>query len=61
MKKSFQDRLSAIDWIADHSDNEGIFEVLREQLSMNHIQTGRYFIEVKELNCDVIMLEEEKC
>lgn len=44
MKKQFQSRLEAINWIANYAEDEGQFEVLREQLNFNYIYTGQYFI-----------------
>ena len=35
MKKRFENRLQAINWIARYSKNEGQFEILREQLNFN--------------------------
>jgi len=40
MKKEFTTRLEAIDWIANEAENEGQFEVLREQLNFNFIYNG---------------------
>lgn len=48
MKKSFANRLAAINWIADHAEHEGHFEVLREQLNFNYIYTKTYFIDLKQ-------------
>jgi hypothetical protein len=49
MKKfNFQTSLEAIDWIADYANDEGHFEVLREELNYNYIYTGQYFLEVDE-------------
>jgi hypothetical protein len=44
MKVSFESRLEAIDWIADHSEDEGQFEVLREQLNYNYIYSGHFYL-----------------
>lgn len=48
MKQTFDNRLAAIEWIANHAEHEGHFEVLREQLSFNYIYTNTYFIEIDE-------------
>ncbi len=48
MKKTFENRLVAIDWIANFVENEGQFEVLREQLNFNYIYTNSYFLEINE-------------
>lgn len=47
MKKHFDTRLTAIDWIADFAENELQFEQLREQLHLNYIYTETYFLEIK--------------
>lgn len=52
----FKNRLEAIDWIADHVENEGQFEVLREQLNLNFIRTGRYFLKLEEEIGEVVMI-----
>lgn len=57
MKKYFQNRLKAIDWIAEHAENEGQFEVLREQLQFNFIYTGTYFLELDEKPAEVVWLD----
>ena len=58
MKKKFQNHLEAIDWIAAYVDNEGQFEVLREQLNFNHIYTGYYYLKLnpEEDLAEVIVL-----
>ena len=48
MKKTFKNSLEAVDWIADYVEDEGQFEVLREQLNFNYIYTGQYFLEIDE-------------
>ena len=48
MKKMFQNRLEAIDWIANKAQNEGQFEVWREQLTFNHIYSKTLYLEVNE-------------
>lgn len=48
MTKRFQTRLQAIDWIANHAEDEAQFEVMREQLMFNHIYTGKYFVKVEK-------------
>ncbi len=56
MKIRFNSRLEAIDWIANYTDDEGQFEVLREQLNYNYIYTGKYFIKLDKKKKDVISL-----
>ena len=48
MKKTFQKRLDAIDWIAKYARNEGQFEVLREQLNFNYIFNFKYYVVINE-------------
>ncbi len=61
MKKQFQNRITAINWIANYVENEGQFEVLREQLIFNYIYNGTYFLEVNEQEnlAEVILLNKE--
>ena len=61
MKKQFQNRITAINWIADYVDNEGQFEVLREQLNFNFIYNGAYFLEINEQEnlAEVILLNQK--
>ena len=60
MKKTFQNRLSAIEWIADYVEDEGQFEVLREQLNFNFIYTGAYFLDLSEPLPEISMLDDRK-
>lgn len=60
MKKYFQNRLEAIDWIAEQAENEGQFEVLREQLQFNFIYFGTYFLEIDEKPAEVVWLQNRK-
>jgi len=48
MKKTFQTRLDAIDWIASYAKNEGQFEILREQLNFNFIYDVKFYIIINE-------------
>lgn len=48
MKKTFENRLAAINWIADNVENEAQFEVLREQLNFNYIYNKEWFLEIDE-------------
>ena len=57
MKKTFQNRLEAIDWIADHVEDEGQFEVLREELNYNFIYTGALFLDLKNEICEVVLMD----
>ena len=60
MKKYFKSRMEAINWIADHSDNEGQFEVLREQLNYNYIYTSIYFVRLDAAQKEVVLLNHPK-
>ena len=48
MKKTFENRLAAVNWIADNVENEAQFEVLREQLNFNYIYNKEWFLEIDE-------------
>ena len=57
MKKiQFDSRLEAIEWIADFAKDEGQFEVLREQLNYNHIYSGIFYLDLQEVNTEVVLL-----
>lgn len=60
MTIQFQNRLEGIDWIANYVQDEGQFELLREQLTFNHIYSGEYYLEVEEENelPDVILMKD---
>ncbi len=60
MKKVFQTRLEATDWIAARAENEGQFEVMREQLLFNFIYTGIYYIDTDVIQEDIVMLDDEE-
>lgn len=60
MKRQFENRLSAIDWIANHVEDEGQFEVMREQLNFNFIYTGTFYIELSKDRAEVVLLKAEK-
>ncbi len=60
MKVQFPNRLKAIEWIANHTEDEGQFEVLREQLNFNHIYTGEFFLELDKPIKEVVLLGSKK-
>lgn len=60
MKKHFKNRLEAIDWIAEFAENEGQFEVLREQLEFNFIYTQTLFLETGKKPAEVVWLGEKE-
>lgn len=59
MKITFETRLEAIDWIADYVEEEGQFEVLREQLNFNYIYTGKYFLDLGKSIGEVATLDKK--
>ena len=58
-KIKFANRLEAIDWIAQKVEDEGQFEVLREQLNFNFIYTKIYFLDLDEKRYDVVWLKDK--
>ena len=60
MKKTFKNRLEAVNWIADNVENEAQFEVLREQLTYNFIYDKEWYLEVDEDKpmTEVVWLED---
>ena len=60
MKIRFANRMEAIEWIANYVEDEGQFEVLREQLHFNHIYTGRYFLQLDKSIAEVVLLQNRK-
>ncbi len=56
----FDSRLEAIDWIAQQVEEEGQFEVLREQLNFNFIYTETYYLDLKDDLEEVVLLRDEK-
>jgi len=60
MKIKFANRMEAIEWIANYAEDEGQFEILREQLHFNHIYTGRFFLELDGAITEVVLLENRK-
>ena len=62
MKKTFENRLDAINWIADNVENEAQFEVFREQLNFNYIYHQAWFLEIDEeqLMAEIVWLDDWK-
>lgn len=56
----FESRIEAIEWIADFAEDEGHFEVLREQLNFNHIYTGTYYLDLDESISEIVLIDEKK-
>ena len=60
MRIRFKNRLSAINWIANFAEDEGTFEVLREQLNFNFIYAKEYFLKSPKKNLEVVWLDQNK-
>lgn len=62
MKKIFQNRLTATEWIADYVENEAQYEVLREQLNFNYIYSNTWYIEFDEESpmAEIVWLDDWK-
>jgi len=59
MKIKFNNRLEAINWIAEFVENEGQFEILREQLIFNEIYSGTNYLHIDKMDVEVVMLEKK--
>ena len=59
MKKYFKNRLEAIEWIAENVEDEGQFEVMREQLNWNYIYTKTFFIAKGKGQMEVVLLNRK--
>jgi len=57
MKIKFNSRLEAINWIAEFVENEGQFEILREQLIFNKIYSNTNYLIIEKMEMEVVMLE----
>ena len=53
MKVSFDNRLEAIDWIAQNVEDEKSFESLREQLNYNFIYNGEFYVDFDDDNPEI--------
>ena len=60
MKVNFENRMEAIDWIAEYAEDEGQFEVLREQLNFNYIYTETYFLDLSDPIAEVMLNNSAK-
>ncbi len=62
MKKTFENRFAAVNWIADYVENEAQYEVLREQLNFNYIYEKIWFLEIDEEQpmAEIIWLDDWK-
>jgi hypothetical protein len=59
MSINFASRLEAIEWIANYVEDEGQFEVLREQLNFNYCYYERFFLAINEPIAEVVMLDQK--
>jgi hypothetical protein len=59
MKKSFESKNNAIEWLAEKVGNKRKFEALREQLVNGFNYDGTYFLKLKKLNIEVEIGEDE--
>ena len=59
MRYTFQNRLEAIEWIAQRVEDEGQFEVLREQLNYNFIYTRQYYLDLEDGRLPEVSLLDE--
>ena len=57
MEIKFKNRIAAIDWIANFVEDEGTFEVLREQLNFNFIYSKTYFLESPKKTLEVVWFD----
>ncbi len=60
MRREFNNHMEAINWIADNAETESHFEILREELTFNHIYTGEYFINSMIMDRDVAWIDENR-
>lgn len=60
MKKIFENRIEAVEWIAGYVENEGQFEVLRERLNFNHIYTNTFFLDLDRPIAEVTLKEDRE-
>jgi hypothetical protein len=59
MKKSFESKNNAIEWLAENVGSKRQFEALREQLVNGFNYDGTYFLKLKKLNIEVEIGEDE--
>ncbi len=59
MKREFESQYEAIEWLAQHAEDETQFEVLREELNFNHMYTGRYFFNWRPIHFEIQWLDNE--
>ncbi len=55
--KVFKSKIEAVDWIAQHVENEGQFEVAREAMTMDFIKSGKIIVKLDATNLEVVTLE----
>ena len=59
MKIAFENRLEAIEWIADYVEDEGQFEVLREKLNFNYIYYNEFFLDLEDQIDEIVLLSAD--
>lgn len=59
MKKSFESKNNAIEWLAENVGNKRQFEALREQLVNGFNYDGTYLLKSKKLSIEVEIGEDE--
>lgn len=45
MRREFNNHMEAMNWLSDHSRNEAHFEIMREELKYNFVDSGEYFVD----------------
>ncbi len=58
--KAFKTKIEAVDWIAQQVDNEGQFEVAREEMNMNFIKMGKIIVNLDAGDKEVVTFDSNK-
>jgi len=56
MQKEFANHLDGVDWIAENAKNEAHFDILLEDLNLNHIYSGEHFINMSTVKIEMTLL-----
>ena len=59
MKKKFETRAEAIEWLAVHCENEAHFEILREELNYHFIYHNEYSVDFRPMEFEVVWLSDD--
>lgn len=59
MKKSFESKTNAMEWLSKKVGNKRQFKALREQLNAGFNYDGTYFVRSKKLNIELEIGEDE--